>query len=100
MGTGGMLLEEVPARERRRLRIGANELALRAKHVGQHGEHATAKRAGFRKGDIIVAVDGRTEPMRESDLFAYAVQQKKKGDTLKLTVLRYGERRELSFRLR
>ncbi len=100
MGTGGLLLEDLDAAERKRLGIATDALALRAKHVGQYGEHATAKRAGFRKGDIIVAVDGITRHMTEGDLIALAVQKKKPGGRLTFTVRRGDERRELSFAVR
>lgn len=100
IGTGGLLLENLPDDERRRLGLAADKLALRAKHVGQYGDHATAKRAGFRKGDIIVGIDGRDAPMRETDFIAYTVQQKKPGDELRLSVLRDGKRKEMKFRLK
>lgn len=100
MATGGMVLENLPGDERERLGLAADKLALRVKHVGQYGEHATAKRAGFLKGDIIVSVDGRDAPLRETDLIAYAVREKKPGDELGLSVLRDGKRREMRFRLK
>src|SRR5690606_5095482 len=53
MGTGGLRLEELTDAERKEHGIAPGKLALRAKHVGQYGEHATAKRAGFEQGDII-----------------------------------------------
>ena len=66
----------------------------------EYGDHARAKRAGFEKGDIIVAVDGRTGPMTETDLLAYTVQEKMPGDRLELTVVRGGERKTLSFEVK
>ncbi len=100
MGAGGLLLEELPEEERRRLDLPDGKLALRAKHVGEYGEHARAKRAGFEKGDIIVAVDGRTGPMTETDLLAYTVQEKMPGDRLELTIVRGGERKTLGFEVK
>ena len=97
MGAGGLLLEELPSEERRRLGLSDDKVALRAKHVGQYGDHARAKRAGFKKGDIIVAVDGRTDPMSETDFLAYTVQEKLPGDRLELTVVRGKERKSFSF---
>jgi hypothetical protein len=95
MGTGGLLLEDLPDADRQKLGLAATALALRVKHVGEYGEHAVAKRAGFRKGDIIVKFDGRAEPMTESTLLAHAVQKKQPGDQVPVTVLREGERVEL-----
>lgn len=100
MGGGGLLLEEVPAEDRPGLGLTGKTVAIRVKHVGQYGDHARAKKAGFRKGDIIVAVDGRTDPMRETDFLAYTVQNKLPGDRLELTVLRGRERKNLSFRVK
>lgn len=100
MATGGLLLEEVPAHEREYLKIAADALALRAKHVGQYGEHATAKNAGFRKGDIILAVDGRRDRMTESEFIAYGLQEKRPGDRLELEVRRGQDTLELAFDLR
>lgn len=97
MGTGGMLLEDLPAEDRRRAGIAPDRLALFVKHVGQYGEHATAKKAGVKQGDTIVAVDGQTDHMRETDFISYAVQKKMPGDWLELTVLRDGERKRLTF---
>jgi hypothetical protein len=100
MGSGGLLLEDLPDEERRRLEIPDKKLALLVKHVGEYGDHARAKKAGVEKGDVIVAVDGRTDPMRETDLLAYTVQTKAPGDRLELTVLRGRERKNLSFQVK
>ncbi len=94
---GGLLLEDLPAADRREAGLAENVLALRAKHVGEYGEHAVAKKAGFRKGDIIVAVDGRSERQSESGLIGYALQKKRPGDRLAFSVLREGKRLEMSF---
>jgi hypothetical protein len=95
MGTGGLLLEELPAAERRRLDLDDSALALRVKHVGEYGEHAVAKRAGFQKNDVIVEIDGRRDAMTESGLLAYTVQKKMPGEQALVAVLRGGKRVEL-----
>ena len=41
------------------------EDALLAKHVGESGQHAAAKKAGFQKGDVIVAMAGSSARWRE-----------------------------------
>ena len=92
MGTGGLVLEHLPEADREKLDLPADTLALRVKHVGQYGDHAAAKRAGFKKDDVVVELDGRSEPMRETDLLAYAVQRKKRGEQVPVTVLRAGKR--------
>jgi S1-C subfamily serine protease len=75
-------------------------MALRVKYVGQYGEHAAAKQAGFQKEDVIVAFDGRTDLATETDLIAYALQQKKPGTTVPVAVIRNGRRVNLELPLR
>lgn len=92
MAFGGMFLVELTDQERREAGIPADRLALRARHVGEFGEHARAKRAGIVKGDIIVAYDGRDARSTESELLAYALQKKRPGDEVAITILRDGKR--------
>jgi hypothetical protein len=99
MGLGGMKLNDLPDEDRRRLNLAADRLALKADHVGEYGEHAIAKRAGLRKGDVIVAVDGNERRMTESQFLEYTLRRKHRGDTIAVTVLRDGKRMTLSYRL-
>jgi serine protease Do len=99
MATGGMVLEELPAERRRHLRLDDGQLALHVKHVGQYGEHAVAKNAGFQVGDVVVEFDGRTDPMNETDLLAYVLENRKRGTRLPVTVLREGRRVDLTLRM-
>jgi hypothetical protein len=98
MTTGGLLLEEVPEEARRKAGLAPDALALRVRHVGQYGPHALAKQAGFRVEDIIVSAGGRSEAMRETDLFAFLVQ-KRTGEQVPFIVLRDGKRQELTLRM-
>ena len=66
-----------------------------AKHVGQYGNHAAAKREGFKKGDIIVEIDGSTKNITESKLIGDLIQNHKPGDKVPVVVLRNGARKEL-----
>jgi hypothetical protein len=88
MTSGGLVLEELTAAERRSSRIESGQLALKVTHVGQYNKHAAAKRAGFRKGDVIVSYDGTDTDWRETDFFAYVLAKKKPGDRVPTTVLR------------
>ena len=74
-------------------------MALLVLNVGEYGEHAVARRAGFQVGDIIVSFDGRTEVMSESEVLAHAVQRKRPGDEVSVVVLRNGEEKTLRFAL-
>jgi predicted metalloprotease with PDZ domain len=96
MTTGGMVLEAASDAERAKLGIEKGAMALVAKHVGQYGEHAAAKNAGFVKGDVIVAVDGRTDVVTETQWLTWLVNAKKPGDKIAVTMLRDGKKSELS----
>lgn len=93
MVLGGLRLESLPADEAKR--IDDPGVSLRVRVVGQFNEHAAGKRAGFKKDDVIVAIDGLTEPMSESQLFAHLLRTKESGDKVDVVVLRDGNRRNL-----
>lgn len=88
MVTGGLKLASLSDDERRANRIEDGAMALQVEHVGQYGEHAVAKRAGFRKGDIIVAFDGRTDLMTPSALLAYGAMHTVPGQSLDVMIMR------------
>jgi serine protease Do len=96
MVTGGMLLEDVSDEDRAKLGLDKTSMALRAKHVGQYGDHAAAKNAGFRKDDVLVSVAGKTGRLTESALLARLAWDTKPGDKLAVTVLRGTEKLELT----
>src|SRR5690606_12170836 len=95
MATGGLQLEPLPDEERGRLKIADDAMALRVKHVGQWGAHATAKKAGFQQGDVIVEFDGRDDLMTDTELLVHGVTHRKPGEQVDVVVLRDGSRREL-----
>lgn len=97
MGTGGMLLEPATDEQRKKAGVADGKLALFAKHVGQYGEHGVAARAGFKNGDILVAIDGQDQRMTEAELITYTLRQKKRGEKVKATVARGDQRLELEF---
>jgi hypothetical protein len=92
MTTGGLLLDSLTDDERKSAKLEEKVLALRIKHAGEYNEHAAAKNAGFRKGDILVEIDGSTEPLTESELMAGIMNGKKPGDKVPAVVLREGKR--------
>lgn len=87
---GGMFVEEVPDGERTALGLGPGAMALRVKHVGQYSPHDRAKQAGVRQGDLVVGVDGSTERLSESLLFARLINRPK-GETVTFTIRRGSE---------
>lgn len=95
MATGGLVLEDLPEAERRQAKIAAGDLALQVQYVGQYGDHAAGKRAGFQKDDIIVALDGQTKRLTESQAFGQILQSKMPGTKVAMTILRAGERLSL-----
>ena len=99
MTTGGMLLESLSEEDRRKAKLPAGALALRAKHVGQYNEHAVAKRAGIKKGDILVEFNGKKTAWSESDLFAYALKKTKPGSRVPVVMLRGDKRLEFVLRM-
>jgi hypothetical protein len=99
MALGGMKLDDLSAADRAALHLAPDSLALRVRHLGEHGDHGRALRAGLRRGDVLVAFDGLTGPLTESDLIAHAVQRKRPGDVVPVVVLRNGERKELTLAL-
>lgn len=92
MATGGLLLEELPDGDRAGKGVAAGGMALRVKHVGEYGKHAAAKRAGFLKEDVLVAVDGLTQSTSEGELIGHLLRTHPAGDTVDVTVLRDGKR--------
>lgn len=95
MVTGGMVLEPLPEAERQTAGVTGNTLALRVKHVGQYGEHAAAKRAGFQPGDVLISVDGKSAPMTESELLVYLAKTRPAGEKVPVTLLRKGAKLDL-----
>ncbi len=88
MVLGGILLESMSAEEMKAEGLKEDAMALRVKHVGQFGPHATAHKAGVLKGDILLGFDEKTNLLRESDIFFYAIDSKKAGDMVSLTLKR------------
>ena len=88
IATGGLLLESVEASSRAQLPIRSGQMALRVKHVGQYGDHAVAKRAGFKTEDIIVSFDGLDNLLRETDVFTHILREHQPGDLVPVEVIR------------
>jgi hypothetical protein len=95
MATGGIVFEDLGADERERHNLNADRLALIIKHVGEYGEHAAGKNAGFQRGDILIAVEGRAQRQTESQLIA-SLLDKRPGEKVRMKVLRGDKELELS----
>jgi serine protease Do len=95
IASGGMLLENLSAEERKRRGIADGKMALRVEYVGQWGKYATAKRAGFEKDDLIVSFDGHDDAWKEQDLWFYVMEKKKTGDRIPITEVRGNRKLEV-----
>lgn len=96
MTAGGLVLESLSGQGRGDPAEAKDQptdesMRLRVKYVGQYGPHSAAKRAGFKKDDIIVEFDGRRDLLRETDLLVHGTTQRKVGDKVPVTVLRNGK---------
>lgn len=90
----GLELKDLADAKRDELGIDRDALAL---HIDQLVlAFSPAHDAGFRYHDVIVAFDGRTQRMSESELLAYLLQEKLEPAKIPVTVLRAGEHVELT----
>jgi serine protease Do len=92
MAFGGLTLDDLNDAARSQRGFARDALALNVKAVGQYNKHAAAKKAGFLKDDVIVAIDGMTTRTTESELIGKLLQAHKAGETAEVTVLRGAER--------
>ena len=92
MALGGLVLEDLADDARSVRALGKSEMALLIKFVGQYGNHAAGKNAGFRKDDIIVELDGKADRTTESELIGKLLHTHPVGARVKAVVLR-GEQR-------
>jgi hypothetical protein len=92
MAFGGMTLVDLDDAARKTRGVAANAMAMYVKGLGQFGKHAAAKKAGFMKEDVIVAIDGRSTRTSEGELIGQLLQTRKAGEFADVTVLRGAER--------
>jgi hypothetical protein len=96
MAFGGMVLTDLDDAARKERGLGPGTMALLVKGVGQFGKHGAAKKAGFLKDDVLVAVDGLNRRISEGELIGTLLQQRKAGESAEVTVLRGGDRLTMS----
>jgi serine protease Do len=99
MGLGGMRLDDLTDEERKSANLPHEGMALRVRHLGEYGEHAIAKRAGFQKGDVLVMFDGLNARMSESEVLVDTLRRKRPGESVAAKVLRNGQTKALKFAL-
>jgi serine protease Do len=96
---GGFFPVDMPEEERTKLKLPAAKTAFTIQHVGQFAPHDVAHKAGVKRGDVLLGFDGRTDILRETDLIAYVLREKKPGDTVALDLLRDGKAVAVSIKL-
>jgi serine protease Do len=92
MAFGGLTLVDLDDATRKERDLPKEAMAMNVKAVGQYNKHATAKKAGFLKDDVIVAIDDLKGRMTESELIGALLKKYKAGKIAEVTVLRGAER--------
>lgn len=95
MVTGGLVLDAMESEAKRDIGLADESMALLVTHVGQYNAHAAGKKAGFKKGDVIVGYDNRSDFTTEADLMRHAIESHKPGDKVDVSVLRMGREQQL-----
>lgn len=95
MAFGGMLMEDLSDEDRTQRHLDKDSMALLVKYVGEYGEHAAAKKAGFKKDDVIIQIEGSKTRATESELFGRILENHPPGDKLSATVLRADQKLDL-----
>lgn len=91
----GLRTEPLSDEEKANRGISKDGMALVVKTL--YGKSATAlPEAGVKKDDVIVAVDGKTEAISESDFLVYLRLTHGPKDAVKFTILRDGKRHDLA----
>jgi serine protease Do len=96
MAFGGMKMDDLTDEERATLSLDKTQMALRVHHVGEYGPHAAAKKAGFKKDDIIIQIADQKQRLTESALIGDLLLHHLPGEKIPATVLRGKERVELN----
>jgi S1-C subfamily serine protease len=97
MVQGGMVLRTLDPSKRQELGLAQEDLGLVVHGLGEYGEHAAAKNAGFRKGDVVLTIQGVKGPVDESQLIGTLLELHPKSTQIRAKVLREKKRIELSW---
>ncbi|MCX6856321.1 MAG: Trx7/PDZ domain-containing (seleno)protein [Verrucomicrobia bacterium] len=96
MAAGGMNLVALNEEERKQRGLSRDGMALWVKGLGMYGPHATAKKAGFQKDDVLLQVAEIKDTISESRLHGQLLQDHPQGELVPVTVWRAGKKLELS----
>jgi serine protease Do len=92
MALGGMVLKTATPSQRTAWKLSQEDLGLLVHAVGEFGDHAAAKNAGFRKGDVVLSIEGIEQPIDESKLIGQILREHPGKGSLPVVVLREGKR--------
>ena len=95
MAFGGMKMDDLDDAARDQLGLSKDQMALKIFHVGQYGPHAAAKKAGFRKDDIILEVGDLNTRITESALIGHLLLSHLPGEKIPSVILRGQDRVKL-----
>ncbi len=99
----GFHMKRLTERESRRHHVPAGRAGYYVNRLApdwyKEANHA-AGRAGLKKGDVLIGIDGRSPPATMSLFLAWIAQETKPGQRIKLEVIREGERRTVVYRLK
>ncbi len=95
MAFGGMKMDDIPDEERATLGLDKTQMALRVFHVGEFGQHAAAKKEGFKKDDILIQIGDQKQRLTESAIIGDLLLHHLPGEKIPAVVLRGKERVEL-----
>jgi hypothetical protein len=93
----GFKTEPLSSADKKARGIDEDSLALAVKNI--YDKAASLTRFGLKQNDVIVAVDGKTDAMSESDFLIWLRLNHGPKDSVKFTVLRGEDRRELTIPL-
>lgn len=96
MAFGGMVLTDLPDEERQKRGLDNKSMALLVKSVGQYGIHATAKKVGFLKDDVLIAVDSQSGRMTEGELIGHLLTNRMQKENVTFSIKRGEKKLELS----
>jgi serine protease Do len=103
MWLAGFRSQSLTAQQRKDAGLAEDVPALRLEFMAPEAikeRNPSPAKLGTKVGDVLIEVDGQKEFLQnEGWLLAYLVQKKKPGDTVKLTVLRGGQRKEFEVTL-
>jgi len=88
MAFGGIRFVDLSDSERRPLGLTGDKLALKAEHVGQYNKHGAAKRAGWKKGDVLIGAERFRSRLSESELIGLILQKYSPGKKIPAQILR------------